>query len=297
MIEQNKRIKFALFGNLFQEKKAVAVQKFLAIAERHQVELAIQREFHDFLVNNLQISVPECEIIHDDDFQADFVVCMGGDGTFLNVAGKVKEKEIPIIGFNTGRLGFLASFLPEDIEDTVTDICNGNYTVCNHTVLQASSKGTSLGAVPFALNEVALLKHDISSMISIHTSINGEYLTTYMADGLIIGTPTGSTAYSLSVGGPIVVPEGNIITLTPVAPHSLNMRPIVLTDSSEVELTVQSRSGSFLVAIDGRSQSYPDNIVISVKKADYVVKVVTKRGQSFFSTLRRKMMWGADSRG
>ncbi|MBR1466532.1 MAG: NAD kinase [Bacteroidaceae bacterium] len=297
MIEQNNNLKFALFGNLYQEKKAVAVQKFLAVAERHKVELAIQAEFHDFLVNNLQITVPQCEIIEDDNFQADFVVCMGGDGTFLNVASQVKDKEIPIIGFNTGRLGFLASFSPENIEDTITDICSGNYTVNNHAVLQASMKGAELGLVPFALNEVALLKHDISSMISIHTTINGEYLTTYMADGLIIGTPTGSTAYSLSVGGPIVVPEGNIITLTPVAPHSLNMRPIVLTDSSEVELTVQSRSGSFLVAIDGRSQSYPDNIVISVKKADYVVKVVTKQGQSFFSTLRRKMMWGADSRG
>ena len=297
MIEQNNNLKFALFGNLYQEKKAVAVQKFLAVAERHKVELAIQAEFHDFLVNNLQITVPQCEIIEDDNFQADFVVCMGGDGTFLNVASQVKDKEIPIIGFNTGRLGFLASFSPENIEDTITDICNGNYTVNNHAVLQASMKGAELGLVPFALNEVALLKHDISSMISIHTTINGEYLTTYMADGLIIGTPTGSTAYSLSVGGPIVVPEGNIITLTPVAPHSLNMRPIVLTDSSEVELTVQSRSGSFLVAIDGRSQSYPDNIHLRIRKAPYSVKVVTRQGHSFFSTLRKKMMWGADTRG
>ena len=297
MIEQNKNLKFALFGNLYQEKKAVAVQKFLAIAEQHHAILAIQRNFYDFLVENLKINVPACEIIENDDFNADFVVCMGGDGTFLNVAARVREKEIPIIGFNTGRLGFLASFSPENIEDTIADICNGNYTVHNHSVLKVSCKGTDLGPVPFALNEVAVLKHDISSMISIHTNIDGEYLTTYMADGLIIGTPTGSTAYSLSVGGPIVVPEGNIITLTPVAPHSLNMRPIVLCDSSEVELTVQSRSGSFLVAIDGRSQSYPDNIVISIKKADYSVKVVTKKGQSFFSTLRRKMMWGADSRG
>ena len=297
MIEHNKRLKFALFGNLYQEKKAVAVQKFLAIAEQHNVDIAIQRNFHEFLVNNLQIAVPECEIIENDDFCADFVVCMGGDGTFLNVAARVREKQIPIIGFNTGRLGFLASFSPENIEETVSDICKGNFTVNNHTVLHATNKGQELGGIPFALNEVAVLKHDISSMISIHTSIDGEYLTTYMADGLIIGTPTGSTAYSLSLGGPILVPEGNINTLTPVAPHSQNMRPIVLTDKSEVELTVQSRSGSFLVAVDGRSQSYPDNVVISIKKADYDVKVVTKRGQSFFSTLRRKMMWGADSRG
>jgi NAD+ kinase len=222
---------------------------------------------------------------------------MGGDGTFLNVASRVADKGIPILGVNTGRLGFLAAFSADNIEDAIASLYSGSFTVEERSVLSLTSDGGELQGYPFALNEIAILKHDISSMISIHTTINGEYLTTYMADGLIIGTPTGSTAYSLSVGGPIVVPEGNIITLTPVAPHSLNMRPIVLTDSSEVELTVQSRSGSFLVAIDGRSQSYPDNIVISVKKADYVVKVVTKQGQSFFSTLRRKMMWGADSRG
>ncbi len=297
MAEAKNKLKFALFGNLYQEKKAVAVQKFLAIAEQKNIEIAIQRQFYDFLVNNLQISVPECEIIEDDDFEADFVVCMGGDGTFLNVASRVGAKEIPIIGFNTGRLGFLASFSPDHIEHTIDDVCEERYQVRDHTVLEASAEGADLGMVPFALNEVAVLKHDISSMIGIHTNINGEYLTTYQADGLIVGTPTGSTAYSLSVGGPIVVPQANNITLTPVAPHSLNMRPIVLCDSSEVELRVQSRSGSFLVAIDGRSKSYPDNIVLRIRKAPYFVKVVTPINQNFFGTLRKKMMWGADSRG
>lgn len=297
MAEVKNKLKFALFGNLYQEKKAVAVQKFLAIAEQKNIDIAIQRQFYDFLVDNLQISVPACEIIEDDLFTADFVVCMGGDGTFLNVASKVGRKEIPIIGFNTGRLGFLASFSPEYIERTIDDVCEGRYMVCDHTVLEASAEGTDLGMVPFALNEVAVLKHDISSMIGIHTNINGEYLTTYQADGLIIGTPTGSTAYSLSVGGPIVVPQANNITLTPVAPHSLNMRPIVLCDSSEVELRVQSRSGSFLIAIDGRSRSFPDSIVLKIRKAPYFVKVVTPVNQNFFTTLRKKMMWGADSRG
>ena len=291
------KLKFALFGNLYQERKAVAVQKMLVIAEQKNIMLAIQRQFYDFLVEGLKINVPQCEVFDDNDFYADFVVCMGGDGTFLDVAGKVGSKQIPIIGFNTGRLGFLAAFSPEKIEETVKDIIDGNFNIEEHTLLAVTSQQADLGPAPFALNEVAILKHDISSMISIHTNIDGEYLTTYQADGLIVGTPTGSTAYSLSVGGPIVVPQSNNITLTPVAPHSLNMRPIVLCDSSEVEVAVQSRSGSFLVAIDGRSRSYPDTTKLTIRKAPYVVKVVTRKGQNFYTTLRKKMMWGADSRG
>ena len=222
---------------------------------------------------------------------------MGGDGTFLDVASRVGDKEIPIIGINTGRLGFLASFSPDHIEETMADIYGGNFGVEAHSVLNISCDELELKNYPFALNEIAILKHDISSMISIHTDINDEYLTTYQADGLIISTPTGSTAYSLSVGGPIIVPQSDTISLTPVAPHSLNMRPLVLCDNSEISLRVESRSHSFLISLDGRSQSYPDNIHLRIRKAPYSVKVVTRQGQSFFSTLRKKMMWGADSRG
>lgn len=292
-----KRLKFALFGNVHQERKSAAVQKFLAIAAERKAELAIPEQFHQFLKENLKIHVPACEIITTNEFIADYVVCMGGDGTFLDVASRVGNKEIPIIGINTGRLGFLASFSPDHIEDTIADIYDGNFGVEAHSVLNISCDEMELKDYPFALNEIAILKHDISSMISIHTDINDEYLTTYQADGLIIGTPTGSTAYSLSVGGPIIVPQSETISLTPVAPHSLNMRPLVLCDNSEISLRVESRSHSFLISLDGRSQSYPDNIHLRIRKAPYYVKVVTRQGQSFFSTLRKKMMWGADSRG
>ena len=292
-----KKLKFALFGNVHQERKSAAVQKFLAIAAERKAELAIPEQFHQFLKENLKIHVPACEIITTNEFTADYVVCMGGDGTFLDVASRVGNKEIPIIGINTGRLGFLASFSPDHIEDTIADIYDGNFGVEAHSVLNISCDEMELKDYPFALNEIAILKHDISSMISIHTDINDEYLTTYQADGLIIGTPTGSTAYSLSVGGPIIVPQSETISLTPVAPHSLNMRPLVLCDNSEISLRVESRSHSFLISLDGRSQSYPDNIHLRIRKAPYYVKVVTRQGQSFFSTLRKKMMWGADSRG
>ena len=291
-----KKLKFALFGNVYQERKSAAVQKFFAIASERKAEIAMPEQFHQFLTNNLKISVPTCEIIKNNQFEADYIVCMGGDGTFLDVASRVADKEIPIVGINTGRLGFLASFSPDHIESTIADLYEGNFNVERHSVLNISCDEMELKGYPFALNEIAILKHDISSMITIHTNINDEYLTTYQADGLIIGTPTGSTAYSLSVGGPIIVPQSDTICLTPVAPHSLNMRPIVLCDNSEISLRVESRSHSFLISLDGRSQSYPDNIHLRIRKAPYCVKVVTRQGQSFFSTLRKKMMWGADSR-
>lgn len=293
---EEKKMTFALFGNIYQERKSAAVQKLLAVLAERGATLAVEAQFYDFMRTGLQIEVPDCLLIHGDKFEADYAVCMGGDGTFLGVASRVGEKQIPILGINTGRLGFLAAFSSDDIEEAVDDLYSGRACVEERSVLQLSCDDEQLADHPFALNEIAVLKHDISSMISIHTSINGEYLTTYQADGLILGTPTGSTAYSLSVGGPIVVPQSQTLSLTPVAAHSLNMRPLLLTDDSEVELMVESRSHSFLIAIDGRSQSYRDGIHLRVRRAPYNIKVVMHRGESFFTTLRRKMMWGTDRR-
>lgn len=291
-----KKLKFAIFGNVYQERKCTAVQKFFTIADEKKADIAISEQFYLFLRDDLKISIPACELIKDNNFTADYVLCFGGDGTFLDVASRVADKGTPIIGINTGRLGFLASFSPENMEGTIEDIYTGNINIEKHSVLSISCDELELKDYPCALNEIAILKHDISSMISIHTDINNEHLTTYQADGLIISTPTGSTAYSLSVGGPIIVPQSDTICLTPVAPHSLNMRPIVLCDNSEITLKVESRSGSFLISLDGRSRSYPDNIHLRIQKAPYSINVATRQGQSFYSTLRRKMMWGADCR-
>ena len=274
----------------------MAVQKMFNVLLAHDAELSVERGFYTFLTEGHKIDVPPCRIIDDSDFDADIVISMGGDGTFLNVASRVGEKEIPILGVNTGRLGFLSCISAEDIEPMIDEIYTGDYLVANHSVLQVNCDEQPLSGYPFALNEVSILKHDSSSMISINTSINEEYLTTYQADGLLVSTPTGSTAYSLSVGGPIIYPESANILLTPVAPHSLNMRPLVLNDNVEVELKVGSRSHSFLISIDGRSQSCRENVHIRVRKAPFVVKVISRRGQSFFSTIRHKMMWGADNR-
>ena len=238
-----------------------------------------------------------CEAMEGDNCpNPDFAVALGGDGTFLDVASRVADKQIPIIGINTGRLGFLASYAPDNLNQLIDDIITGNYTLHSHSLLHLTSPDTQLLGTPYALNEIAILKHDISAMITIHTAINGECLTTYQADGLLITTPTGSTAYNLSVGGPVIAPSTHAICLTPVAPHSLTLRPIVLDDTAEISLQVESRSSSFLISLDGRSQSYPHGIRLTIRKAPHSVHVVTPKNHSFLSTLREKMMWGADCR-
>ena len=236
-------------------------------------------------------------VFEGSDFEADIVLSMGGDGTFLKAASHVGNKNIPILGINTGRLGFLADVSPEEMEETFEDIYKGNYKIEDRSVLQAFSEGQPLKGYPCGLNEIAILKRDSSSMITIHTSINGAYLTTYQADGLVIATPTGSTAYSLSIGGPVIVPHSQTIAITPVAPHSLNVRPIVINDDWEITLDVESRSHNFLIAIDGRSETCREGTRLTIRKADYKIKVIKRPNHVFFHTLRDKMMWGADGRG
>lgn len=236
------------------------------------------------------------QLLDGDDFTADMVISIGGDGTFLKAARRVGRKGIPILGINTGRLGFLADISPEEMEETLNEIHEGRYSVEERSVLQLICDDTRLQVSPYALNEIAVLKRDSSSMIAIHTAINGAFLNTYQADGLVIATPTGSTAYSLSVGGPIMVPHSNTVVITPVAPHSLNVRPIVICDDWEITLDVESRSHNFLVAVDGNSETCKETTRLTIRRADYSVKVVKRFNHIFFDTLRSKMMWGADGR-
>ena len=292
----NSARKVAVFGNVYQKKKSHAAHVLFQVLHRLDVQVSVQEDFHDFLREQISAELVGCTTFSGGDFNADLVISMGGDGTFLNVASLVGARQIPMMGINTGRLGFLANIQEDDVEKAVSDFLAGRHQISQHTVLQLDCQELKLQGYPFALNEIAILKHDISSMISIHTRINGKELTTYQADGLLVSTPTGSTAYSLSVGGPIIVPQCNTMLLCPVAPHSLNMRPIVLTDDIVLELDVDSRSHSFLVAVDGRSNSYPDSIHLTIRKAPYHVYAVSLASQDYFSTIRRKMMWGADMR-
>lgn len=297
-----KVMRFALFGNIYQPRKSAAIQQLIGLLKERQAELLIDKEFHQFLTQNLQIEVQPAELITDNNFSADMVISLGGDGTFLKAASRVGNKQVPIVGINMGHLGFLADISPDEIEAMVDDIYAGRYIVEHRSVLQVDFFDSRTGqpvpckGYPYALNDVAILKHDISSMISIHTDIGNDYLTTYQADGIVIATPTGSTAYNLSVGGPILEPTSGTIGITAVAAHSLNVRPVVLRDDCEIRLQVASRSHNFLVAIDGRSASYSEHIRLKIQKAPFQIQVLKRQNQTFFHTLRNKMLWGADSR-
>ena len=289
-------MRFALFGNTYQAKKSLHAEELFRLLEQHRAEFCISREFHNFLTQDVHLSLPHIEQFDDDRFHADMVISLGGDGTFLKAASRVGSKGIPILGINTGRLGFLADISPEEMRETFNEIYDHRYRIEERSVLQLKCDNPLLTREPYALNEIAVLKRDSSSMISIRATIDGRPLATYQADGLIVATPTGSTAYSLSVGGPIIAPDSKTIALTPVAPHSLNIRPIVICDDREITLDVESRSHNFLVAIDGRSESCSETTRLTIAKAAHTVKVVKRINHRFFDTLRNKMMWGADVR-
>jgi len=227
---------------------------------------------------------------------ADLAISVGGDGTFLKTAAAVRDGGVPIWGINTGRLGFLADTAPSQAEEAVERLLRGDYGVEERSLLSVRAEGAELATYPFALNEVAVLKYDNSSLINISTHIDGELLANYVADGLIVCTPTGSTGYSLSVNGPIVSPNSPSLCISAVAPHSLNVRPVVVSDSVEIALTPTSRTGKFLLAIDGRSQTLEAGTRLLLRRAPYTCRVVKVIHPSFFDTLRDKMMWGADQR-
>ena len=292
----SRKLRFAIFGNTYQPKKSVSIQKLLACLSARQAEVYIEREFYTFLTNGQRLPVEGVSIFDQSDFSADFVVSMGGDGTFLRAASLVGAKQIPILGVNTGRLGFLADVKAQEIERTIDALYEGDYAIDTRAVIKVETDGQPLKGYCCALNDVAILKRDNASMITIHATVNGDYLTTYQADGLIMSTPTGSTAYSLSNGGPIIVPGTHVFSLTAVAPHSLNVRPIVIPDSSLIELDVESRNHNFLVAIDGRSEKCKEGTKITLRRAPYDIKVVKRSDHRYFNTLREKMTWGVDTR-
>ena len=267
-----RKLRFAIFGNVYQAKKSMSIQKVLSFLSERGARVSIDKEYHKFLTSEQHIDLPGCEVFEKDDFDADFVISM------------------------MGRLGFLADISPAEIESALRSVYKGEYLLEEHAVLCADCPDAPIIGNPFALNDIAVLKRDNASMISIRTCVNGEYLATYQADGLVVSTPTGSTAYSLSNGGPIVAPQAGVICLTPVAPHSLNVRPLVLPDDCEISISVESRTHQFLVAIDGRSEKCDEGAKLTIRKAAYPVRIIKRHGQKYFQTLREKMQWGVDLR-
>lgn len=230
------------------------------------------------------------------DGKADYLFSIGGDGTILETITIIKDSMIPILGINTGRLGFLSSVAKEEICDTLDDFFNQKFTIESRTLLSLDSKNQVFGRYNYALNELTVYKQDTNSMITIHTYIDNEYLNSYWADGLIISTPTGSTGYSLSCGGPIVTPESEIFIITPIATHNLTVRPIIVVDNKSIKLKVESRSSNYLVSLDSRWKTIDNSEELIVKKNNFKINFVKIHNRDFYTTIRNKLMWGSDKR-
>jgi NAD+ kinase len=260
-------------------------------------ELFLENEFYNDIKSEL--SNPSVyQTFNTLDKSFDLFVSIGGDGTILRAITFVKDLNIPIIGINTGRLGFLATIQPEDITQAILQIKNKAYTLSKRTLLsiETSPENSDIKELNFALNEIAVSRKNTTSMITVETKLNGEFLTSYWSDGLIIATPTGSTGYSLSCAGPVITPDTTSFVLTPIAPHNLSARPLVIEDSTTIELKVSGRENNYLVSLDSRIATLSNNTIITIKKAPFTINMIELNSESFLTTLRKKLLWGEDKR-
>lgn len=287
-------MQFAIFGNPSASNAHQTVDHIFTQILSQGDDFSIERTYLNYLLKS-GYHIDSSKVLDDTVIQADAIISIGGDGTFLKTVSKTGMLGIPMIGINTGRLGFMADINTSNATEALRCISRGDYTIQSRSLLELNMDIKN-GYPRYALNDIAILKHDISSMINIYAEVDNQPLTTYMADGLVISTPTGSTAYSLSIGGPIITPDCDVIALTPVAPHSLTMRSIILNNGQEIRLSVKSRSHNFLISVDGNSFSTSEENQIVIKKAPFQLSVMKPKGYSFYSTLRGKMMWGADQR-
>jgi NAD+ kinase len=264
----------------------------------HDVEIHVfhQLLMHADLPSQLATKLIPFKVSSDLDGTIDCLISLGGDGTMLDAVTLVKDSGIPILGINFGRLGFLASISPDALQSAVEAIVNRTFVVDKRALIHLDSNEGLFGDTPFALNEFAIHKRDISPMIKIHTYINGEFLNTYWADGLIVSTPTGSTGYSMSCNGPILFPDAASFVITPVAPHNLNVRPIVIPDTNVVSFEIEGRADQFICALDARKEIVDKTVQLAIRKEQFCVNLVRLNENSFLSTLRSKLTWGLDKR-
>lgn len=290
-------MKVAVYGKKFEENFKPHIQFFLDQAFAYGWKVLIFEPFLSFLEPRIQFKQEVTSYKSSQELQdIDLIFSVGGDGTFLDTVSQIGTKKIPIVGLNTGRLGFLANINKDDFENCLELINKGAYKIQKRSLIQLESSEPLFKEKNFALNEVTVHKKDSSSMITIHTYLDGDYLNSYWADGLIVSTPTGSTAYSLSCGGPILLPSSKNFIITPIAPHNLNVRPVVVPDDIEIQLKIEGRGRKFLAALDSKSASFDTSLTLTIKKSNFQINLVELEGQSFFDTLRKKMLWGIDRR-
>jgi NAD+ kinase len=291
-------MKVAIYGRTVDKEFEKYVKEFLTTLRQHNIDFIIDKKFYDFLVNEMHLNLNGSLTFdsHEDlKNNVDLIFSIGGDGTILETVTLVRDADIPIVGINTGRLGFLANIAKEEIRSAISAILNKQYTIDERVILKIKSSTDLFSDFPYSLNEVAVQKKD-STMITVHVFINDEFLNTYWADGLIISTPTGSTAYSMSSGGPIIIPHSGNFIITPICAHNLTIRPVVIPDSSVIKLKVESRSSNSLVSLDHRSVIYDSTKEIIISKGEFKIKLLKLNTTDYYSTLRNKLMWGIDKR-
>jgi NAD+ kinase len=293
-------MKVAIFGQYYQNDTRPIIKDIFVFFNKNNVELVIEEKFLAILYEQqlLEKKYKTFNSYSDLDQSFDILVSIGGDGTILRAATYVRNSGIPIIGINAGRLGFLAKVQKENIESFLQIVLDKKYTISERTLLnlEFSPEISDFNHLNFAMNEVTVSRKDTTSMITIETSLNDEYLNSYWADGLIVSTPTGSTGYSLSCGGPVLTPEVESLVITPIAPHNLNARPLVIPDNTEIKLKVSGREEQYLVSLDSRIISVSNNAVLIIKKADFKINMVEIPNETFLKTLRNKLLWGEDKR-
>lgn len=292
--------KVAIYGQSYTVSAEKEIKTLLKALNKHKIVVFFEKEFYDLLVknNSLDKKFPTFSSFNDLSSSFDVLFSIGGDGTILRAVTFIRSLGIPVLGINTGRLGFLATVQKDEIEQSVALLANNEYTIQERTLLQIETtpKTKEFTDLNFALNEITVGRRNTTSMIGVKTYLDNEYLTNYWADGLIIATPTGSTGYSLSCEGPVILPNSKSLVITPIAPHNLSARPMVIPDNTNIELEVSAREKDFLITLDSRITTVPQETTIKIKKAPFTIKSVQLKNQSYLKTLRSKLLWGEDTR-
>jgi len=293
-------MKVAVFGRFYNERTTVSVETLFNYLLKNDFDAYIETEFYNLIKNEEPNKKDYTTFKTFDtlDTSFDLLVSVGGDGTILRAITFVQDLGIPIIGINTGRLGFLATIQVDGIESAIQDIIDGKYKISERSLLaiETTPENENITALNFALNEITVSRKNTTSMITVETHLDNEYLTSYWSDGLIVSTPTGSTGYSLSCGGPVITPGTNSFVLTPIAPHNLSARPLVVPDTTEIQLRVSGREEQHLVSLDSRIATLDNGTLIKIKKASFKIKMIDLLNESFLDTLRKKLLWGEDKR-
>lgn len=289
-------MRVAIYGKSIKESHLSFIHQLFKELNDNRIDFTIFHPFYEFLNKEFNIKTAFTFQYHNEIKEVDYLFSIGGDGTFLETITLVRDYNIPILGINTGRLGYLSSIATHEISGALSSILKGEYKIDKRTLLSLETDNSLFGTVNYALNEITVQKKDTSSMITIHAYLNGEFLNSYWADGLIISTPTGSTAYSLSCNGPIVLPDSGNIIITPISPHNLNVRPLVIPDDAFLELKIEGRTENFLTALDSRSVTMPISTELKIKKSKHKVSLIRLGEYNLLNTLRNKLMWGVDKR-